>query len=64
MIAGQRVKVQAYGGEVLTRVVVTQVGDIVYVCREIEYGAALEVGTEPKSVGFNKCFVTDFSPLS
>ena len=59
MQIGERVRVQAYGGEILTRVVVGEVGDTVYISRESEYEAAKKDGREPNSVGFLKKYVID-----
>ncbi len=58
----RRVKVQAYGGAVLTRILITDGGDTVYVSREEEYEAARKEGREPKCVGFNRQFVLGYLP--
>lgn len=51
---GDRVKVRAYGGEVLERRVVGVNKRVVYVSSEEEYQAALQEGREPNGVGFLK----------
>ena len=63
MEIGQKVKVQAYGGEVITRVIVDEIGDTVYLSQEREYDEAKRDGREPNSVGFNKRFIVDYLPI-
>lgn len=53
MKLGQMVKLRAYGGEELVRVVVQLHNDTVVVCRPEEYENARLQGREPIGVGFH-----------
>lgn len=52
LIAGTKVKVQCYGGEILTRRVVRDGGRTVIVCNESEYRDAIREGRKPDGIGF------------
>jgi len=52
MEKGEIIKLKAFGGEELTRRVVAEEGDTIYVCKESEFQAAIAEGREPISVGF------------
>ena len=49
---GQVVRAKAYGGEILERRVVVDLGRTVVVCCESEYQKATAEGREPEGVGF------------
>ena len=49
---GQIVKVKAYGGEMLERRVVADLGRTVVICNEEEYQTANRGGRQPEGVGF------------
>lgn len=53
MKPGQMVKLRAYGGEELVRVVVRLDKKTVVVCRQDEYESARLEGREPMGVGFH-----------
>jgi hypothetical protein len=55
---GQVVSVKAYGGEVLERRVVADLGRTVVICSETEYQAATVAGREPDGVGFPRVDVS------
>ncbi|MBI2852335.1 MAG: hypothetical protein HYX84_04450 [Chloroflexi bacterium] len=52
MKVGQTIKLRAYGGEELSRLVVRVDKDVVVVCRLDEYEKAKKEGREPVAVGF------------
>jgi hypothetical protein len=54
---GQIVRVRAYGGEILERRVVSDLGRTVVICCEAEYKAATVAGREPEGVGFPRADV-------
>ena len=53
MKPGQEIKVRAYGGEELVRVLVRLEKDTVVVCRPDEYEKARAEKREPAGVGFS-----------
>ncbi len=53
MKLGEQVRVRAYGGKELVRVVVRLDKDTVVVCRQEEYEDARLEGREPMGVGFH-----------
>ena len=57
MEVGQLIRLQAYGNEILERVVVSEVEDTVYVCLEKEFKSAKVDNRSPKCVGFNRKFI-------
>jgi hypothetical protein len=48
---GQAVKVATYGGDVLERIVVTDLGRTVVVCSKAEYEAAAREKRQPEGIG-------------
>jgi hypothetical protein len=58
---GQIVTAKAYGGEVLTRRVVTDRGRTVVICAEVEYQAAIREKREPEGVGFPRADIAVIS---
>jgi hypothetical protein len=54
---GTLIKLKAYGGEVITRRVVRDMGDVVAVCTEDEYQNAIRQKRDPVTVGFNKKYI-------
>ena len=59
MEQGDFVRVTQYGGEKLTRRVVSDWGETVIVCNEKEYLAAHNDGREPQGVGFPREYVEE-----
>ena len=57
MKAGQKIRVKAYGGEELVRVVLEEGDSYVVICREEEFIKAKSTGRTPQGVGFSKEFV-------
>ena len=55
---GQLVTVKAFGGVILTRRVVTDLGRRVVICSEAEYRDATDTGREPEGVGFPRADVS------
>ena len=55
---GQLVTAKAFGGETLTRRVVTDLGRRVVICSEAEYRDATDAGREPDGVGFPRADVS------
>lgn len=55
---GQVVTAKAYGGERITRRVVSDLGRTVVICAEAEYKAAQQEGREPEGVGFTRADVS------
>lgn len=49
---GQIVKAKAYGGEILERRVVKDLGRTVVICTDQEYKLAYKEGRDPEGVGF------------
>ncbi len=62
MEIGKRVRLKAYGGEIIERRVVAVEGDTVAVCTEKEYAQAAKEGREPLSVGFRREYVIAQEP--
>lgn len=54
---GQKVRMRAYGGEELERLVIQEGDDFVVVCREQEFQAAEREGRRPEGVGVLKRFI-------
>ncbi|MDP2728932.1 MAG: hypothetical protein Q8O55_00390 [Dehalococcoidales bacterium] len=54
---GKKVKLRAYGGQEIVRLVVDQKNETVYVCTENEYKKARQERREPICVGFNIKYV-------
>jgi hypothetical protein len=52
MTPGQEVKVRAYGGRVLQRIVIKLLGDTVLICKPEEWEAARREGRAANGVGF------------
>ena len=50
-IAGQTVRIRAYGGETVKRYVLSVQGDVLLVCRPEELEAARREGREPNYAG-------------
>jgi len=57
LTVGAVVKVQCYGGEVLTRRVVRDYGHTVIVCNESEYQRAATENRAPTGIGFPRTAV-------
>jgi hypothetical protein len=55
---GQLVEVKEFGGDILTRIVVSDVGPTVIVCVESEFSTAQRERRIPNGVGFPRCDVT------
>ena len=55
---GQTVRVKVYGGQIIERKVVADLGKSVVICARGEYEAAAVEGREPDGVGFPKCDVS------
>lgn len=53
LLAGERVALSSFTGK-LERIVVRDVGNVVYVCRPEEYERANQEAREPIVVGFKK----------
>jgi hypothetical protein len=51
---GTIVKVTAFGGEILTRRVWEDVGNVILICREDTYQQALQDNEDPTCTGFPK----------
>jgi hypothetical protein len=54
MEVGNFVIVKAYGGELLTRRVVADLGETVVICSEAEFQKARNEHREPSGIGFPK----------
>jgi hypothetical protein len=54
---GDRVRLRAYGDEVIERVVIEPRGDVIYVCRESERESAAAERRDPLMVGFRRSAV-------
>jgi len=52
MERGQKVQVTDYKGDKRTGIVVDDLGDLIVVCNESEYSAALAKGRKPFGIGF------------
>jgi hypothetical protein len=55
---GDVVKVKAYGGEILTRRVVADLGKTVVICSEAEFQRSKKQKREPSGIGFPRDDVT------
>ena len=62
---GQVVKVNTHGGEVLDRIVVTDLGRTVVACSKAEYEAVAREKRQPEGVGVARhdCQLLDVRPL-
>lgn len=58
---GTEVKVQCYGGEILSRRVAKDCGKTVVVCNEAEYVNAMKEGRNPDGVGFPRDAVMPYN---
>lgn len=58
MELGEVVVVRAYGGEILTRRVVADLGKTVVVCSEAEFQKSRKENREPSGIGFPRQDVT------
>jgi hypothetical protein len=58
----QIVRAKAYGGEVLERRVVADLGRTVVICSESEYQTAESEGREPEGVGFPRTDISSNLP--
>lgn len=52
MEPGQSVRVKAFGGKVLQRIVIKQLSGTIVICTEEEWKAATQECREPEGVGF------------
>ena len=57
MTAGERVSLVAYGGRIIERVVVKDLGDLILVSKSEELACAIVEKRAPVSVGFPKSAV-------
>ena len=54
-MAATTIRLVAFGGEIITRVAVSEEDDVVLVCRPEELAIAHREHREPRLVGFPKC---------
>jgi hypothetical protein len=53
MTVGANVSVEAYGGEILNRVLVAVENSVLYVCKRDEFEAAMRDHRDPVCIGFH-----------
>lgn len=54
IIVGEKIKLRAFGGEIIERILVRDCGDVVEITREDEYIKAQNENRLPVVVGFKK----------
>jgi hypothetical protein len=52
MRPGQRIKLRAFAGIVIERIVIQRLNEVVVICQPEEWHAARREGREPSGVGF------------
>ena len=58
-VSKRSVALEAYGGEIIERVVIAETDTHVFVCRDEELAAAKRQGRKPQTVGFQRQFIRE-----